>query len=67
MSLAEYKDTLYSMVRTVVTNLHGYSINEVLATDIDDLHAVLLADPKAAKEKPIDLIQFVKQRQKGGN
>ena len=58
------------MIRDVVTNLHGYTINEVLATDIDDLHAVLATDetdkdkPKpvgSSRDNPMDLMDFVKK------
>lgn len=70
ISFKEYKQRLYKMVRDVVTNLHGYTINDVLATDIDDLHAVLADDsqdtdkPKpvgTTRDNPMDLMDFVKK------
>lgn len=54
------------MIREIVTNFKGYSINDVLATDIDSLHEVLLSKPDTPEEKVVDLMDFVKSRQEGG-
>ncbi|MCI1941524.1 MAG: hypothetical protein LKJ29_05680 [Lactobacillus sp.] len=52
------------MVRNIVTNLEGFTVNDVLSTDVDALHGVLFADKE--QKEPGRLIDWIKERQEGG-
>lgn len=54
-------DSIYSLIRTIVTNVPGFTINDVLQTDWDMLIEILCkGDKQKAKKKEVmSLADFV--------
>lgn len=51
---------MYGLIRTIVTQLNGFSVNDVLQTNYDTLVEILCTEHEQEKEEAQSLHDFVR-------